>query len=615
MPANLVSWWPGDTAADDIVGGNNGTPKGSPAPTLAAGKVGNAFSFANGGTGYVEVPDNPNLDLTTEATLTAWVYLNQLPSSAGHTMHIAGKSGYARDLDLQVDVDNKIRFYTGPGGPISVSSNTVVQVGQWYHVVATYKANVEESMYVNGVLENTTPIAYAREANGNPFTIGENLTFTGRYFYGLIDEVELFNRALSPSEIQVNYNAGTAGGCKTWTKLEATAYSVDEGAETATLTVRRTGDTSGLSTVDLATVGTAYVGCNSTSGIATQNCDYIVASKTLNFAAGETSKTFAVLIVDDGYVETSETLNLSLSNATGTSFGNPADAVLTITDNDLTPSGTNPLDDADADFFVREHYYDFMSRVPDPGGLDYWKEAITQCGHEPICLRTQCVAVSNAFYYELEYQQTGSYVFRLYRAAFGDNQPFPNPNPDPTYPGENLKVPSYAVFVYDRARVIAGSNLTQAQLDLANRFVSRPEFTNKYSASLPLDQFVDAILLTLINDIGVDLSAQRSALIALGSRGAVLYRLADDNLLTNPINNRPFIDAEYNRAFVTTQYFGYLRRNADVGGLLFWLGQVNRFPIRDGNAQHAMVCSFITSAEYQRRFSPLVTHSNAECPQ
>jgi hypothetical protein len=93
----------------------------------------------------------------------------------------------------------------------------------------------------------------------------------------------------------------------------------------------------------------------------------------------------------------------------------------------------------------------------------------------------------------------------------------------------------------------------------------------------------------------------------------VLYRLADDNVQTNPITNRAFIDAEYNRAFVTTQYFGYLRRDADIGGFLFWLGQVNGGSPRDTAKQHAMVCSFITSVEYQQRFSSVVTHSNADC--
>jgi len=50
-----------------------------------------------------------------------------------------------------------------------------------------------------------------------------------------------------------------------------------------------------------------------------------------------------------------------------------------------------------------------------------------------------------------------------------------------------------------------------------------------------------------------------------------------------------------------------------MAGFLFWLGQVNSAPLRDVPRQHSMVCSFITSAEYQQRVSSVVTHSNAEC--
>ena len=80
------------------------------------------------------------------------------------------------------------------------------------------------------------------------------------------------------------------------------------------------------------------------------------------------------------------------------------------------------------------------------------------------------------------------------------------------------------------------------------------------------------------------MTSERNGLINcrnLGGRGAVIYRLADDNVNTNPINNRAFIDAEYNRAFVYGEYSGYLRRNSDIPGFLFWLGQVNSGPLRD----------------------------------
>jgi hypothetical protein len=388
-------------------------------------------------------------------------------------------------------------------------------------------------------------------------------------------------------------------------QFNASSYNVGEGAGFAAITVTRTGDTSGTATVDFATSDLG----------AQQRTDYTITAGTLAFAPGDTSKTFSVLIVNDVYVEGDETLNLTLSTPTGGAvLGSPSSATLTITDNDSSSSTTNPLDDAH--FFVQQHYYDFLSRYPDQGGWDFWTGQITQCGSDVTCIRNKRIDVSNAYFYELEYQQTGAYVFRLYRAAFGNNQPFPNM--DNSNQTEAKKLPSYAVFAFDRARVVGGASLAAGQQSLANAFTQRSEFLTKYPASQDGPTFVDAVLATIKNELGVDLTSQRTALINLfnsGGRGAVLYRLADDNVSTNPINNRAFIDEEYNRAFVATQYFGYLRRDPDIGGFLFWLGQVNSAPLRDTTKQHAMVCAFITSLEYQQRFSSVVTHGNADCPQ
>jgi hypothetical protein len=215
----------------------------------------------------------------------------------------------------------------------------------------------------------------------------------------------------------------------------------------------------------------------------------------------------------------------------------------------------------------------------------------------------------------LEFQQTGAFVYRLYRAAFGNAQPFPNPGPDGGDPVRAAHIPSYARFVQDRSRVVGGANLAQSLLELANNFVARPEFTARYPASQTGPQFVDALLANIQASSGVNLSSQRDTLIAqfnAGERGAVLYRLAEDNQ-ANPVNNRAFIDAEYNRAFVLTQYFGYLRRDPDMAGLNFWFGVVNQFPLRSPASQNGMVCAFITSAEYQLRFSSVVPRSNAQC--
>jgi Calx-beta domain-containing protein/CARDB protein len=385
-------------------------------------------------------------------------------------------------------------------------------------------------------------------------------------------------------------------------QFNASNYDAGEAAGSVTITVTRTGDTSNAATVDFET----------SDGSALQTKDYQVSTGTLTFASGQTTKTFSVLIVDDAFIENSETVNLTLKNPTGATLGSPTAATIAIQDNDFVAPSTNPLDNLNEQFFVQQHYFDFLSRLPDQSGFNFWIGQITQCGGNTNCIANKRLDVSNAFFFELEYQQTAAYVLRLYRAAYGNNQPFANP--DPSNLTEAKKIPSYDVFSKDRARLTGSANLSQDQLALANLFASRTEFITKYPAGLTLAQFVDAVIVTIKNDEGVDLTAQRSALIGLSNRGTVLYRIADDNLTTNPINNRSFIDAEYNRAFVASQYFGYLRRNADIGGFVFWLGQVNSGPLRDVGKQHAMVCSFITSTEYQSRFSSVITHSNAECP-
>jgi hypothetical protein len=277
----------------------------------------------------------------------------------------------------------------------------------------------------------------------------------------------------------------------------------------------------------------------------------------------------------------------------------------------LRPGTNTVITIDDSDFFVNQHYVDFLNRFPDPGGFGFWNSKITACNGDATCIHNARVDVSNAFSFELEFGQSANYVYRLYRESFGNSQPFANP--DGSDQTEANKIPLYSKFKLDRQVVVGGANLAQQQLALATDFVSRPEFTAKYPASQTLSQFVNAVVATIQNDLGVDLSSQTAALNALGSKDAVIYRLADDNAGSNPINNRPLIDAEYNRAFVYAQYGGYLRRDADIGGFKFWLGQVNGGPLRDLTKQRAMVCSFITADEYQLRFGNSVTHHNSEC--
>ena len=114
-----------------------------------------------------------------------------------------------------------------------------------------------------------------------------------------------------------------------------------------TVPFTRSGDTSGGFSVDYATGNNTYVPCdpadpNNIHGVATQNCDFTIASGTLNFAQNETSKSFTVSIIDDAYVEGDETFPVKLSNPVGASLGTPSTATVTIIDND-TALLTSPL--------------------------------------------------------------------------------------------------------------------------------------------------------------------------------------------------------------------------------------------------------------------------------
>ncbi len=447
-------------------------------------------------------------------------------------------------------------------------------------------------------------LALVANSDDGPIGLTSSVTFNANN--GTVYQIAVagfFDSSVSRSdsgEVFLNWSL-QGGGCAPATTVQFSrpAYTTLESTGIAVLTLTRQGSLAGTTTVNYQT----------SDGAATQRGDYTVVSGAVTFTSGQAIKTFAIPITDDSFAEGLENLTVALSSPVGGSLGGNGTVTLNIADNDVAGSPTNPIDTGR--FFARQQYADFLSREPDQGGFDFWAGQFT--GLTGTTLSTRRREVSTAFFVELEYQQTGAYVYRLYRAAYGNSQPFPN--------AETMTLPSYAVFVADRARVVGGANLAQTQLAFANAFVLRSEFTTRYPAALSTGaQFVDAILATL-NTFGVNLSTQRAALIAQydsagggnAGRGQVMFRLAVEDA-ANPVNNAAFVNAEYNRAFVVTQYFGYLRRDPDLGGFNFWFDILNRFPPRSAPSQLAMVCAFISSAEYQTRFSPLVTRNDAECP-
>ena len=254
-----------------------------------------------------------------------------------------------------------------------------------------------------------------------------------------------------------------------------------------------------------------------------------------------------------------------------------------------TPIGpdANPLDSPE--FFVRQQYLDMLGREPDQGGLDYWSAQLRDCAADLNCVNSRRTGVSAAFFIEQEFQLTGSYIFDLYAGALG-------------------RQPAFNEYSSDRQQVVGGANLDAAKTAFAQDFVQRVEFTTKYQSNITAASFVDALIQN-VQSSGVDLSAERANLIAaynnaantVDSRAAAVRALAD---------NATFKQSQYNSAFVLTEYFSYLRRDPDQNGYHFWLSVLNT---GDVNNYRGMVCSFLTSREYQLRFSSVVMHDNSEC--
>jgi hypothetical protein len=262
--------------------------------------------------------------------------------------------------------------------------------------------------------------------------------------------------------------------------------------------------------------------------------------------------------------------------------------------NFTTPLGTsNNLIDATASF-VAQQYQDFLSRDPDAAGFAFWQNEINSCGNNPACVEVKRINVSGAFYLAIEFQQTGSIVYRSNMASFGT-------------------MPRFNQFFTDSARIGRNVIVNQAGWETlleGNKqafyagWVRQPTFLAAFPNTMTAAEFVDK----LNTNAGSVLSAgERTALLnILGGSPADLTRRA--SVLRSVVEDQDFIDKEFNRTFVLMQYFGYLRRNPDgppdnnLDGFNFWLTKLNQF---NGNfVQAEMVKAFISSIEYRNRFGP-----------
>jgi hypothetical protein len=382
-----------------------------------------------------------------------------------------------------------------------------------------------------------------------------------------------------------------------------TSDRFEEECSSRSVNVLRYGDLSNEATVDYATV--------ERGGTTHHRRDYTAVRGTLHFAAGQTAAPIKILISEDARLEkgidphTGSTFHgivfeLALTNpSNGHTFGSAGDGsrftTVEILDDEDTGAGPNPINDSPTS--VCQHYHDFLGRQPDDAGLAFWTENIESCGASAGCRAVKRIETSAAFFLSIEFQETGFLAYRTYAAAFG-----------PARVGGTVPL-TLEEFLFDAGRVARGvvvgpDDAWKARLENNRRayfdeFTQRPAFEAVYPRAMPAAAFVDALNANTSNSLT---PAERDALVSGLESGTETRATA----LRKVVENGAFRRRELNRAFVLTQYFGYLRRNpndlpdGDFSGYNFWLAKLNQF---GGDFRAAeMVKAFITSGEYKGRF-------------
>ncbi len=212
--ANLVSWWKLDdatgTTAVDPIGGNSLTLVNT--PTWAVGKVGKGLSLTRASSQYGYIADNASLSLTGDVSIEAWIKPASVTAATKYT--IAGKWDGANVSYLLEQNGDELIIYADTAMRYVYTKSTNLVAGTWYHVIATIDVSAAESaIYVNGIRQtvwiNTgTPASIGDDAGRFQIGVTDSTTTAANFYDGVIDNVKLFNTALTPAQAAFEYDGG-----------------------------------------------------------------------------------------------------------------------------------------------------------------------------------------------------------------------------------------------------------------------------------------------------------------------------------------------------------------------------------------------------------------------
>jgi hypothetical protein len=476
------------------------------------------------------------------------------------------------------------------------------------NVATTYTANFTTQYLLTmnfgpgGIVRPTTGFYDSGQAVNISVSPAANFSFNGWTGTGTGSFTGIFKSATVTMNGPIT-EAAAFGSANTTLQFGAASYGANESDGSVTITVTRVGD---LNSAPLV----AYV---TTDGTGKEGRDYVSSQGILTFAKGEASKTFKVLLIDNGFADSNRTVILNLVNVASAFLGDQISAVLTISDNDAGKPPANPVDTPRS--FVQFNYYDFLARTPDAGGWDFWTNEITKCGSNTSCAEVARVNTSGAFFLSIEFQETGYLIERIYKVAYGDAT-----GSSGTGGPHQLAVPVVRFADFIRDADLIQRNLVVLQpgwqelLENNKRvytdlFVRTTRFTQAYNPDMSVTEFIDRVNKNAGNVLSA--SERQTAINRFGTNPVDSNNFtARANTLRQIAEDPDMVAAERNRAFVLMQYFGYLRRNPDdapeasrdYSGYDFWLTKLNQ--AKGDYIAAELVKAFIASSEYRQRFGP-----------
>jgi hypothetical protein len=190
----LIAWWCLDGDASDSAGAHTGTVYGNPVWTT--GQIQGAL-LLDGNGDYVDCGNSSSFNLTDAITVTAWIKVHVFDKYVQAVVNKGDSAWRLQRANL-----NNIGFHCTmqSGSLLSLNSSVNVHDGQWHHVAGVYDGR-EGRLYVDGIVDASQAMSGSIAANNFPVWIGANSEYQGKHWNGLIDDVRIYDVALSDQEI------------------------------------------------------------------------------------------------------------------------------------------------------------------------------------------------------------------------------------------------------------------------------------------------------------------------------------------------------------------------------------------------------------------------------